>query len=84
MVRAGAKVALTDISQEWLDQSINEVREIGGDDCDIDIVSDVTDPQACPDAVDTAITQLLFTCKCQFEKILKATDRSFRGYCPCS
>ncbi len=58
LVRAGAKVALTDINQEWLDQTINEVREVGGDDCAIDIYSDVTDPQACQDTVDTAITQL--------------------------
>ena len=58
LVRAGAKVALTDINQEWLDQSISEVREIGGDDCAIDIISDVTDPQACQDIVDTTITQL--------------------------
>ena len=58
LVRSGAKVALTDINQEWLDQTINEVREIGGEDCAIDIVSDVTDPQACQDAVDTTITQL--------------------------
>ena len=58
LVRAGAKVALTDINQEWLDQSINEVREIGGDDCAIDIVSDVTDAQSCQDAVDTTIARL--------------------------
>lgn len=55
---AGARVALTDINQEWLDQSINDAREIGGDDCAISIVSDVTDPQSCQDAVDTAIAQL--------------------------
>ena len=58
LVRAGAKVALTDINQEWLDQTINEVQEIGGDDCAIDIISDVTDPQSCQDIVDTTITQL--------------------------
>ena len=58
LVRAGAKVALTDINQEWLDMTINEVREIGGDDGAIDIVSDVTDPQSCQDAVDTAISRL--------------------------
>ena len=58
LVRAGARVALTDINQEWLDMTINEVREIGGDDCAIDIVSDVTDPQSCQDAVDTAISRL--------------------------
>ena len=58
LVRAGARVALTDINQEWLDQTVSEVREIGGDDCAIDIVSDVTDPQACQDVVDTTISQL--------------------------
>ena len=58
LVGAGARVALTDINQEWLDRSINDAREIGGDDCAISIVSDVTDPQSCQDAVDTAIAQL--------------------------
>ena len=58
LARAGAKVALTDINQEWLDQSINDVQGIGGEDCAIGIVSDVTDPKACQDAVDTTIAQL--------------------------
>ena len=58
LVRAGARVALTDINQEWLELTINEVREIGGDECAIAIVSDVTDPQACQDAVDAAMSQL--------------------------
>ena len=58
LVGAGARVALTDINQEWLDQSINDAREIGGDDCAISIVSDVTDPQSCQDAVDATIAQL--------------------------
>ena len=58
LVRAGARVALTDVNQEWLDQSVNDAREIGGDDCAIDILSDVTDPQSCQDAVDTAIARL--------------------------
>ena len=58
LVRAGARVALTDINQEWLDLTINEVREIGGDECAIAIVSDVTDPQACQNAVDAAMSQL--------------------------
>ena len=58
LVRAGARVALTDINQEWLDQSINDARKIGGDDCAIAVVSDVTDSQSCQDAVDAAIAQL--------------------------
>ena len=58
LVRAGVRVALTDIDQGWLDQTINEVREMGGDDCAIDIVSDVTDPDSCQEAVNTTIAQL--------------------------
>ena len=58
LVRAGARVALTDINQEWLDQTVNEVLEIGGGDCAIAVVSDVTDPESCQDAVDTAIARL--------------------------
>lgn len=58
LVRAGAKVALTDINQEWLEQSISEVREIGGDECAISIISDVTDPRSCQDTVEVTIAQL--------------------------
>ena len=58
LVRAGARVALTDINREWLDQTVDELREIGGNDCAIDIIADVTDPQACQDAVDSTIAQL--------------------------
>ena len=58
LVRAGARVALTDINQGWLDQTINEVREIGGDDCAIDIIADVTDPESCQEAVNSTISGL--------------------------
>ena len=58
LARAGAKVALTDINREWLDQSVDEVRAIGGGDSAIGIICDVTDPQACQDAVDTTVAQL--------------------------
>ena len=58
LVRAGAKVALTDINREWLDQTVNEVRDIGGEDGAIGIICDVTDPQACQDAVAATIAQL--------------------------
>ena len=58
LVRAGARVALTDINQEWLDETINEVLEFGGDDCATAIVSDVTDAQSCQDAVDATIARL--------------------------
>ena len=58
LVRAGARVALVDINQEWLDRTVGEVREIGGDDCAIGVIADVTDPQACQNAVDTALKEL--------------------------
>ena len=58
LVRAGARVALADINQDWLNRTVSEVREIGGDECAIGIVTDVTDPQACQDAVETAVRQL--------------------------
>ena len=58
LVRAGARVALVDINQEWLDRTVREVREIGGDDCAIGVIADVTDPQACQNAVETAVEQL--------------------------
>ena len=58
LVRAGAKVALADINQDWLNQTASEMREIGGDECAIDVIADVTDPQACQDAVETAVEKL--------------------------
>jgi len=32
LVRAGARVAMLDVNEDWLDQSANDMREIGGDD----------------------------------------------------
>ena len=58
LVRAGAKVALADINEDWLNQSVSEIRQIGGDECATGIITDVTDPQACQDAVETAISEL--------------------------
>ena len=58
LVRAGAKVALADVNQDWLEQTVSEVRQIGGDDCATGIITDVTDPQSCQNAVETAVSQL--------------------------
>ena len=58
LVRAGARVALADINQEWLDRTVSEVRETGGDDSAIGIITDVTDPQGCQNAVETAVKEL--------------------------
>ncbi|GIT44084.1 MAG: hypothetical protein Ct9H300mP11_20200 [Chloroflexota bacterium] len=33
LVKAGARVSMMDINQQWLDETSNYMREIGGDDC---------------------------------------------------
>ena len=58
LVRAGAKVAMMDINREWLDESVNEAREIGGDDCAAPILADVTDAEAVEAAVKQTIAEL--------------------------
>ncbi len=58
LVRAGARVAMMDINREWLDESVNEVREIGGDDCAAPILADVTDAEAVEAAVKQTIAEL--------------------------
>ena len=40
LVRAGARVAMLDVNKDWLEQSANDVREIGGDDSVLTVVSD--------------------------------------------
>jgi len=42
LVRAGARVSMMDINQQWLDETSNYLREIGGDDCVMAQVVDVT------------------------------------------
>lgn len=42
MVRAGARVAMSDVNEQALELSVNEAREIGGDDAAIAIVADVS------------------------------------------
>lgn len=58
LVRAGARVALLDVNKEWLDESVNEVRELGGDEVAVPIVADVTDAEAVERAVGTTISEL--------------------------
>src|SRR5687768_10007862 len=45
LVRAGARVAMVDIDRDSLDQSAADAREVGGPDCVITIVADVTKPE---------------------------------------
>lgn len=51
LVRAGAKVVLTDVNGELLDRNVAEANAIGGDGSAIGVVADVTDVQAVREAV---------------------------------
>ena len=58
LVRAGARVAMMDVNQDWLDKSGNEARELGGDDCVLPIQADVSDPESVEEAVGRTISEL--------------------------
>ena len=58
LIRAGARVAMLDINQAWLEQSTHEMRAVGGADCVLPIVADITDPDAVAQAVRRTITEL--------------------------
>ena len=58
LVQTGARVAMLDINEEWLEQSANEVRAVGGDDCVLALVCDVSDPESVEEAVRKTITGL--------------------------
>lgn len=58
LVRAGARVAMLDINGEWLEQTANDVREIGGDDCVLTVVADVANPDDAHEAVIKTIAGL--------------------------
>ena len=53
LVKAGARVAMIDISDEWLQRSVADVQSIGGRDCAIGITADVSDLSAVERAVAT-------------------------------
>jgi NAD(P)-dependent dehydrogenase (short-subunit alcohol dehydrogenase family) len=56
-VHAGARVAMLDLNQAWLEQSVREAKAIGGEDCALAIVADVTDPDAVEQAVHRTIVE---------------------------
>jgi NAD(P)-dependent dehydrogenase (short-subunit alcohol dehydrogenase family) len=58
MIRAGAKVAMTDVNKEALERSVNDAREIGGDDAAIAIVADVSKPGDAENSVKEAVDRL--------------------------
>lgn len=57
-VRAGARVAMLDLNQAWLEQSVHEVRAVGGAHCATAVMADVTDPDAVAQAVRRTIAEL--------------------------
>jgi len=58
LVRAGARVSMLDINPDWLGQSSNDLREIGGDDCVMTQAVDVTSPQEAEEAVARTIAEM--------------------------
>jgi NAD(P)-dependent dehydrogenase (short-subunit alcohol dehydrogenase family) len=58
LVQAGAKVALLDINEAWLEQSASDMRSIGGTDCALPIVTNITDPDSVEQAVSRTIAEL--------------------------
>ena len=58
LVRAGARVAMLDINEDWLNQTANDMRELGGDDAVLPIIADVTDPESVHNAVGRTISEM--------------------------
>ena len=58
LVQAGARVAMLDVNEAWLEQTANDVREVGGDNCVLTQVSDVSDPDSAEEAVRKTIAGL--------------------------
>jgi 3-oxoacyl-[acyl-carrier protein] reductase len=58
LVQAGAKVALLDIHEAWLEQSASDMRSIGGADCALPIIANITDPDSVQQAVSRTIAEL--------------------------
>ena len=58
LVRAGARVALLDLNAAWLEQSAADMRSIGGAECALPIVIDITQVEAVDQAVRRTIAEL--------------------------
>ena len=58
LVRAGARVAMLDVDQDWLEQTADEARAIGGDDSVLALACDVSDPDSVEEAVRRTIAGL--------------------------
>src|SRR5688500_10925089 len=58
LVQAGARVAMTDINQDALEQSASDARELGGPGCVLPIVSDVSNPEDVERTVQRIIAEM--------------------------
>ena len=58
LVRAGARVAMLDVNENWLEQTAADVRRVGGDDCVLALVCDVSDSDGAEEAVRKTIAVL--------------------------
>ena len=58
LVKAGARVSMMDINQQWLDETSNYMREIGGDDCVMTQVVDVTSIDEAERSIERTIEEL--------------------------
>ena len=58
LVQAGTRVAMLDVNEQWLEQTANEVRAVGGDDSVLALVCDVSDPDSAEEAVRKTIAGL--------------------------
>ena len=58
LVRAGARVAMLDRNREWLDRTMDEARSMGGAQCAMPIVADITDPAAAEQAIQSVVSGL--------------------------
>ena len=58
LVKAGARVSMMDINQQWLDETSNYMREIGGDDCVMTQVVDVTSIGEAERSIERTISEL--------------------------
>ena len=58
LVGAGARVAMMDINETWLEQTANDIRETSGDDCVLTVVADVSSPDDAEKAVSRTLAEL--------------------------
>ena len=58
MVRAGARVAMSDVNERALELSVDEARELGGDDAAMAIVADVSKQEDAERSVEETIARL--------------------------